>query len=176
MPWVYLKLSPIWSECAHTTRPSDSEPAGLHHPLDVADDVRQGDRRDAVVVDELVALRGLLHDVAAGLLLAQVRLDPEGEHAVGGHVLPGVHAEDVLWLGLEDHAPDLAPVERHQREVVPSAGLAVTAQNGGTGPDRVAEDPVPYQRLAQRAVRENEHLRSHRIPWRPRCTRCIRRP
>jgi len=127
LPWVYLKLSPVWSECAHTTRPSDSEPAGLHHPLDVADDVRQGDRRDAVVVDELVALGRLLHHVAAGLLLAKVGLDPERVHAVGRHVLPRVHAQDVLGLGLEDHAPDLAAVEGDQCEIVPSAGLAVPA-------------------------------------------------
>ena len=129
-----------------------SEPAGLHHPLHIADDVLQGYSGDAVVVDELVALRGLLHDVASGLLLAQVRLDLQGEHAVGGHVLPCVHAEDVLGLGLEDHAPDLAAVEGDQREVVPPAGLAVPAEGGGAGLDRMAEDPVPHQRLAERAV------------------------
>ena len=129
-----------------------SEPAGLHHPLDVADDIRQGYRGYAVVIDELVALGGLLHHVAPGLLLAQVGLDPEREHAVGRHVLPCVHAEDVLGAGLEDHAPDLPAVEGDQREVVPSAGLAVAAQNGGTGLDRAAEDPVPYQRLTERAV------------------------
>jgi len=130
----------------------DSEPAGLHHPLYIADDVRQGYRRNAVVVYELVALGRLLHHVAAGLLLSHVGIDPEREHAVCGHVLPRVHAQDVLGLGLEDHAPDLAAVEGDQCEIIPAACLAIPAEDGGTGPDRMAEDPVPHQRLAQRAV------------------------